>query len=57
MDLLAKRELNKGFGDALSRAVELVVTPAIFGWFGWMLVGWLGTRPLFAVGLFFVVMA
>ena len=27
-DLSAKRELNKGFGDALAVAVELAVTPA-----------------------------
>lgn len=47
MDLHAKRELNNGFGNALSRAVEIAVTPLIFGFLGWLLDGWAGTRPLF----------
>ena len=36
MDLSDRRDLYNGFGDALSRAVELVVTPAIFGFLGWL---------------------
>ena len=51
-DLSAKRELNKGFGDALAVAVELAVTPAIFAFLGWRLDEWLGTTPAFLVGLF-----
>ena len=51
-DLSAKRELNKGFGDALSVAVELAVTPAIFAFLGWRLDAWLGTTPLFLLVLF-----
>lgn len=51
-DLSAKRELNKGFGDALQVAVELAVTPAIFAFLGWRLDEWLGTTPAFLVGLF-----
>ena len=51
-DLSAKRELNKGFGDALSVAVELAVTPAIFAFLGHLLDGWLGTSPLFLLGFF-----
>ena len=51
-DLSAKRELNKGFGDALSVAVELAVTPAIFAFLGWRLDEWLGTTPLFLLVLF-----
>lgn len=47
VDLGHRRELHKGFGDALSRAFELAVTPAIFGVLGWLLDGKLGTRPLF----------
>jgi F0F1-type ATP synthase assembly protein I len=31
--------------------VELAVTPTIFGFFGWLLDGWLGTRPVFMLGL------
>jgi hypothetical protein len=52
-DLSAKRELNKGFGDALSAAVELAVTPAVFALLGWWLDGWLGTTPVFLI-VFFV---
>ena len=51
-DLSTKRELNKGFGDALATAVELAVTPAIFAWLGWKLDSWAGTAPLFLVVFF-----
>ena len=51
-DLSAKRELNKGFGDALQVAVELAVTPAIFAFLGWRLDKWLGTTPLFLLVFF-----
>ena len=51
-DLSAKRELNKGFGDALSVAVELAVTPAIVAFLGWRLDEWLGTTPVFLLVLF-----
>jgi hypothetical protein len=51
-DLSTKRELNKGFGDALSIAVELSVTPAIFAFLGWRLDEWLGTTPLFLLSFF-----
>lgn len=47
MDLRERRELNNGFGNALSRAVEIAVTPIIFGFFGYLLDGRLGTRPIF----------
>lgn len=47
MDLHDRRELNNGFGDSLAKAVEIVVTPLIFGLLGWLLDGWLHTRPLF----------
>ena len=53
MDLRAKRELNNGFGDALSRAFELAVTPAIFAFLGWLLDRWVGTTPLFTIVLLF----
>ena len=46
MNLFDRRELNNGVGKALSRAVELTVTPLIFGFFGYLLDGRLGTRPL-----------
>ena len=51
-DLSAKRELNKGFGDAMAVAVELAVTPAIFAFLGWRLDAWLGTTPLFLLVFF-----
>ncbi|HEX2384119.1 MAG TPA: AtpZ/AtpI family protein [Acidimicrobiales bacterium] len=56
MGLNERRELNSGFGESLTRAFELVVTPVIFGFFGWLLDGWLGTRPLFMFLLFALVM-
>ncbi len=51
-DLSAKRELNNGFGNALSSAVELAVTPALMALIGWQLDRWLGTSPLLFLFLF-----
>ena len=51
-DLSAKRELNNGFGNALTTAVELAVTPALMALLGWQVDRWLGTSPLFLVFLF-----
>lgn len=51
-DLSAKRELNNGFGNALSSAVELAVTPALCALLGWQIDRWLGTSPLFLLFLF-----
>jgi F0F1-type ATP synthase assembly protein I len=51
-DLSAKRELNNGFGNALSTAVELAVTPALMAILGWQLDSWLGTSPVFLLFLF-----
>jgi hypothetical protein len=47
-----RRELHNGFGDALQRAFELAVTPALFAFLGHLLDGRLGTSPGFTVGLF-----
>ena len=54
MNLAERRDLNNGFGNALSKAVELVVTPLIFAFLGHLLDLWLGTSPVFALflGLF-----
>jgi F0F1-type ATP synthase assembly protein I len=49
-----RRELTNGFGNALAKAFELALTPAIFGFLGWLLDRWLGTAPLFLV-LFVVI--
>jgi F0F1-type ATP synthase assembly protein I len=51
-DLSAKRELNNGFGNSLSTAVELVVSPLLFAVIGWRIDAWLGTSPVFT-GLLF----
>jgi F0F1-type ATP synthase assembly protein I len=56
MNLQDKRELNTGFGDALARAFELVVTPGVFALLGWLLDRRLGTTPIFAFVFFFVVL-
>jgi Putative F0F1-ATPase subunit Ca2+/Mg2+ transporter len=44
-----RREIYNGFGDSLARAVELTVTPGVFGFLGWLLDGRLSTTPLFTV--------
>jgi F0F1-type ATP synthase assembly protein I len=51
-DHSVRRELNQGAGDALSMAVELAVTPALFAFLGWRLDLWLGTSPLLLLVLF-----
>jgi hypothetical protein len=51
-DLSAKRELNNGFGNALSTAVELAVTPALMALVGWQIDRWLGTSPVVFLFLF-----
>jgi F0F1-type ATP synthase assembly protein I len=51
MDLQERRDLYNGFGDGLARAFELVVTPAVFGFFGWLLDRWIGTTPIFTLCL------
>lgn len=49
MDLRGLQQLNNGFGDALARAFEMVATPAVFGFLGFLLDRRLGTSPLFAL--------
>ena len=46
-----RRDLHRGFSDAMARAVELAVTPTIMGFLGWMLDRWLGTTPVLMLGL------
>ena len=54
MDLGQRRDLNNGFGNALSRAFEFAAMPLIFAVPGWFLDRWLGTGPFLAIltGLF-----
>lgn len=49
MDLRERRELNKGFGDTLSRAFEFAAAPAIFGVLGYLADGALGIRPVLTI--------
>jgi len=49
-DLAARRQLNRGYSDGLSRALEIVVTPLLFGFLGRLVDGWLGTSPWFMIG-------
>lgn len=51
MDPRERRETYNGASDALSRAVELTVTPIIFGLLGHRLDLWLGWAPAFTVVL------
>lgn len=50
-DLTDKRAMNKGFGDGMSRAFELVATPAVFGGIGYLIDSALGTAPVATVVL------
>jgi F0F1-type ATP synthase assembly protein I len=49
--LRTKRELNQGFGDALSRAFEFAATIALFAGLGWLLDRWWHTKPVFLLVL------
>lgn len=40
-----KPALNELLGDESARGIELAVTPVVFGGFGWLVDGWLGTGP------------
>lgn len=52
-DLTPKQELSRGFGDALSSAFELTITPLVMGLIGYGLDRWLGTLPVFTAFWFF----
>jgi F0F1-type ATP synthase assembly protein I len=50
VDLLpARRQLNQGFGDTLTKAFEFAVSLGLFLFFGWLVDRWLGTQPVFMV--------
>lgn len=51
MDLRDRRDLYNGFGDGLARAFEFAATPAIFGFFGWLIDRAAGTSPIFMIVL------
>lgn len=52
MDLAARRELNNGLGDSLTRAFELAATPAVFAGFGYLIDRLLGIVPVFTIAFF-----
>jgi len=45
-----KPALNELLGDESARGIELAVTPVVFGGFGWLVDGWLGTGPWLTLG-------
>lgn len=49
MDPRERRETYNGASDAWAQAVELTVTPLIFGFLGYRLDLWVGTKPVFTV--------
>lgn len=57
MDLRQQSAVGNGFGDGLQQAFELVVTPAVFGFFGFLLDRWLGTTLIFTLLFTSVVLA
>jgi F0F1-type ATP synthase assembly protein I len=46
-----KRQSYQGLGDGMSRAIELAITPAIFGGLGYLLDQKLNTQPIFMIVL------
>ena len=48
-------EIRAGAGDALAKAFEMIATPAIFGFGGWLVDGRLGTFPLVTLVLVLLV--
>lgn len=57
MDLRDKRDLYNGFGNGLSRAFELAVTPAVFGGMGYALDRAFGLVPVLTIVLLLLSLA
>ena len=51
VDLQERNSIYNGASGAFSRAVEMVVTPLIFGFLGYRLDLWIGTTPAFTLVL------
>lgn len=49
MELRDRQATWNGFGEALSLAVGLVITPLLFALFGWWLDRMFGTGPVLAI--------
>jgi F0F1-type ATP synthase assembly protein I len=48
-DLGDRQHLYNGFGNSMARAIELVVTPVLFGLIGFGLDRWLGIAPVLTI--------
>jgi F0F1-type ATP synthase assembly protein I len=48
-NLKARQELHNGFGDTMSRGVELVAVPFLFGLFGYVIDRVFGIVPVFTI--------
>ena len=46
-----KPAVKELLGDEQARGIELALTPVVFGGFGWLLDGWLGTGIVLTLGL------
>lgn len=57
MDRREQRELREGAGEALSASFEMIATPAVFGFFGWLVDRQVGTVPVFTLIFAAVVLA
>jgi F0F1-type ATP synthase assembly protein I len=55
LDLRGLRDVNTGLGDGLAAAFELIATPFIFGFLGYLLDRRLGTHLVFMFTFAFVV--
>jgi F0F1-type ATP synthase assembly protein I len=51
VDLRDRQATYNGFGNAMAQAVEIVVTPLVFGLLGWLIDRALGTAPAFMLAL------
>lgn len=52
MDNEVHDSINRGVHDAMWRGHggwEMALTPVLFGWLGWLVDGWLSTRPVFMI--------
>jgi F0F1-type ATP synthase assembly protein I len=52
-----QRELREGAGEALSASFEMIATPAVFGFFGWLIDRASGLFPVFTLTLAGIVLA
>jgi F0F1-type ATP synthase assembly protein I len=53
----SKRDLYRGLDDGWTRAMELALTPVLFGFIGYLIDSWVGTRPAFTIVLVVIAVA